>query len=388
MKIAYTTTYNAQKLGGISVNEWSGTGYYIAQSIKQQSLETIEYVGPLKDRLMWRGVVKLKRRYHELFQKNYVKTTEPLILKDYANQVYRKIANSKADLVFSATINPIAYLECKQPIVFWADATFANLIDFYPQYSNLCKESIENGHEMERHALQKSKLAIYSSDWAAQTAIEYYKADPAKVKVVPFGANIESSKTLYEIKDLIEARPSNQCKLLFLGVDWFRKGGDVALKVAQELNNLGLNTELTVVGSQPVVEGSLPSFVKPLGFISKSTNEGKEKIYKLIAESHFLILPSIADCSPIVLCEANSLGVPCISTKIGGIPTIIKADINGRLFEKDADIGEYCTYIYSLFLNYKSYKEIALSAFNEYLSRLNWSVAGREAKNILSEVVG
>ena len=204
---------------------------------------------------------------------------------------------------------------------------------------------------MEKTALQKSKLAIYSSEWAAQTAIEYYQADPAKVQVVPFGANIESSKTLYEVKDLIELRPLNPCKLLFIGVDWFRKGGDIALKVAQELNNLGLSTELTVIGSQPIVEGSLPSFVKPLGFISKSSREGQEKIHQLIGESHFLILPSLADCSPIVLCEANSLGVPCLSTKVGGIPTIIRTGLNGATFDKAADISEYCKYVIHLFMH-------------------------------------
>ena len=383
MKIAYTTTYNARSLGTQGCNEWSGTGYYIAQSLKHQVASDIEYIGSLKNPLTLKVWLKLKRHYHELFHKTYIKTTEPILLKNYADRVAKKLAQSDANIIFSATVDPIAYLECQQPIIFWADATFANLIDFYPQYSNLCQESISNGHLMEKTALQKSKLAIYSSEWAAQTAIEYYQADPAKVQVVPFGANIESSKTLYEVKDLIELRPLNPCKLLFIGVDWFRKGGDIALKVAQELNNLGLSTELTVIGSQPIVEGSLPSFVKPLGFIRKSSREGQEKIHQLIGESHFLILPSLADCSPIVLCEANSLGVPCLSTKVGGIPTIIKTGLNGTTFDKEANISEYCKYVIHLFTNYNEYKDLALSAFNEYQTRLNWKVAGRTVKKLL-----
>jgi glycosyltransferase involved in cell wall biosynthesis len=240
---------------------------------------------------------------------------------------------------------------------------------------------------MERLALQKCKLAIYASEWAAQTAIDYYNADPNKVKVVPFGANIDSSRNFSEIKDLIESRPSNKCKLLFLGVDWFRKGGDVALKVAEELNKLGLNTELTVVGCQPIVEGSLPSFVKPLGFISKSTNEGKERINQLLAESHFLILPSRAECYGVVFCEANSLGVPCISRKVGGIPTIIKPNVNGNLFDLNTEITEYCEYISRLFSNYSDYKNLALSSFNEYQSRLNWSVAGKTVQELLTTII-
>jgi glycosyltransferase involved in cell wall biosynthesis len=385
MNIAYVTTYNAQTLSGS--NEWSGLGYFIAQALKNQSI-SLEYIGPLKEKIGLNIARKSKKCYYNFFQKkHYEKDTALPILQDYAKQISKKISVTKADVIFSATIRPIVYLDCKQPIVFWADATCAGLVDFYPQYNNLCQESLENWHMMERLALQKCKLAIYASEWAAQTAIDRYNADPAKVKVVPFGANIDSCKTLNEIKDIIESRPSNKCKLLFLGVDWFRKGGDVALKVAEELNNLGLNTELAVVGCQPIVDGTLPSFVKPLGFISKSTTEGKERINQLLAESHFLILPSMAECYGVVFCEANSLGVPCISRKIGGIPTIIKTNINGHLFDFNAEISEYCDYIFRLFANYTDYKELALSAFNEYQSRLNWSVAGKTVKNLLTEYI-
>lgn len=383
MKLAYVTTYDARNLQGS--NEWSGTGYYIAESLKNQSF-SIDYIGPLEESVTLQTIRKLKRQYYALFhKKNYQKDADTLTLKSYAQQVTNKLKNTKADIVFSATVNPITYLECKQPIVFWADGTFANIQNFYPLYSNLPLEVIANWHQMEKLALQKCKLAIYSSDWAANSAISDYGAAPAKVKVVPFGANIEHTLTFETIKEAIESRPDDRCKLLFITVDWFRKGGNVAYQVAEKLNQSGLKTELTVVGCHPAIAGSLPDFVKPLGFINKSTNEGKKQIQKLFLESHFLILPTLADCTPIVLCEANSLGVPCLSTTVGGIPTIIHNDVNGNLFTPDADIREYCNYITSIFTNYSSYKELALSAFNEYQSRLNWSVAGRTVKNLLME---
>ncbi len=37
----------------------------------------------------------------------------------------------------------------------------------------------------------KLKFIIYPSDWAAQSAIQYYHADPSKVKVVLYGANLD-----------------------------------------------------------------------------------------------------------------------------------------------------------------------------------------------------
>ena len=384
MKLAYVTTYDSTKLTGS--DEWSGTGYYIAQALRSQSIE-LNYVGPLQDLPCLKATRKLKRHYYEfLYHKRYEKNSDRQTLKNYARQVKQKLTD-RDSLVFSATVDPIAYLECDRPMAFWADATFAGIADFYPQYSNLHPDVVEDWHRMERSALERSQLAIYSSDWAAKSAIEYYQADPNKVKVVPFGANISSELDFARVKDAIEARLSNVCKLLFIGVEWLRKGGDVAYAVAKQLNKSGLKTELTVVGCQPEIDEAIPEYVKPLGFIKKSTPEGKERLNQLILESHFLILPSIADCTPMVFPEANSLGVPCLSTKVGGIPSVIHDGENGKLFAPDANVSEYCNYIQDLFSNYSQYKELAYASFDAYQSRLNWRSAGAKVEQLLSEII-
>ena len=385
MKLAYITTYDSTRLTG--AEEWSGTGYYIAEALKSRSIE-LNYTGPLKDPILLKTMRKLKRHYYQLCcQKHYEKNSDTLTLKSFARQVKQKLSSDRNEIVFSATVNPIAYLECDRPMAFWADATFAGIADFYPQYSNLHPDVIEDWHRMERLALEKCQLAIYSSDWAAKSAIEYYQADPNKVKVVPFGANISSELNFDRVKDAIEVRPSNVCKLLFIGVEWFRKGGDVAYAVAKQLNKFGLKTELTIVGCQPEIDEAIPEYVKPLGFIKKSTPEGKERLNQLISESHFLIVPSKAECYGIVFCEANSLGVPCLSTKVGGITSVIHDEENGKLFAPDADVSEYCNYIQDLFSNYSQYKKLAYASFNAYETRLNWRSAGEKVEQLLLEII-
>ena len=385
MKISYLTTYDARTLSGH--DEWAGTGYSIAQSLKNQSI-SIDYIGPLKDSSVLKGIRKIKRHYFEWCHgKRYLTDPDPSTLKYYSNQIEKKLSRNHSDIVFGATSNLVAYLECKQPTAFWADSTFANVQNFYPVYSNLHEEVVENWHQMEALALKKCKLAIYSSDWAASSAINDYSADPRKVKVVPFGANIEKAFTLETIKDAVNLRPTSQCKLLFLGVDWVRKGGDIAYEVAKELNKSGLKTELKIIGSNPLVKEELPEFVKVIGFVSKSTNKGRALLRKLILESHFLILPTVADCTPIVFCEANSLGVPCLSTTVGGVPTMIHNDVNGQLFDKNAKVSDYCNYISNIFSNYINYKQLAISSFHEYESRLNWDQSGRKVKCLLASII-
>ena len=379
MRIGYITTYDAK-----DVRNWSGLGYYMAQHLQSDDT-SLEYIQSSQRKISLLTKVKHKL-YWNLYQADYLLDRDPAILKGYSKQISSKLKAQPLDIVFSPGTIPIAYLECDQPIAFWTDATFGGMINFYPEFTNLCRESIRQGHLMEKSALNRCQLAIYSSDWAAKTAIDLYEAESSKVKVVPFGANLDSKMDFSNIKSLINARKNKPCKLLFLGVNWQRKGGDVALEVARQLNESGLATELTIVGCEPPFRESMPEFVTVINFISKSTQQGIDQINGLLAESHFLILPSTADCTPVVFSEANSFGVPCLTTDVGGITTIIKNDINGKTFQTNANISEYCTYITHLFSDYTQYKELAISSFNEYQTRLNWQVAGQTVRSLLKDL--
>lgn len=397
MKIAWVSIYNAEDPG-----VYNGRGYYAPLSLKNQSI-AVEYIGPLQIPVILRAYRKFLTARHRLIQDNrfikpgnrrwYSRDNVPFVFKNYARQISRQLSRlGNVDIVCSGVSpcsQPISYLECEQPIVIWTDTTFASAIDFYPQYfrNKICQESIRNIITNERAALSRCKLAIYASEWGAQSAIDHYKLDPSKVKVVPFGANFECNRKLEDIKKIVTARPSDKCKLLFVGVDWHRKGGDIAFQVAKELNNAGLPTELTVVGCTPIIDEPLPGFVNSLGYISSATKKGLDLLNKLFAESHFFIMPSRAESFGYVFCEASSFGVPSLATNVGGIPAAVINNVNGRTFSKDDSIKEYCTYITDLFSNYSDYKDLAISSFNEYESRLNWSVAGRNVKKLLLELI-
>ena len=379
MKVAYVSDYDAS-----DIRQWSGTGYYMARSLEQQAI-AIEFIGPLESKIRFRA--KLKKLSNRIFiRRRYLPERSPVVLQYYAEQAEAKLRNANVDVVFSPGTFGISYLRAKQPIAFWTDATFGAMIDFYPSFSNLAPESIRDGNIAEQDALDRCRLAIYSSEWAANSAINLYGADPRKVKVVCFGANLKSHRTFEDIKTLAAAKSKNCCRLLFLGVEWFRKGGPMALQVASTLNQMGLPTELQIVGCTPPNTAKLPSFVKVLGFLSKKTAEGRNTLNRLFEQAHFLIVPSLAECTPIVFCEAASFGVPCLSTTVGGIPTIILNDINGKIFPKSDPANKYAEYIIAVMSNPRRYQDLALSSFGEYETRLNWNSAGKKVKQLLSEL--
>lgn len=376
MKIAYVTTYDSA-----DVHAWSGSGKYILDALQSNGFQT-ETIGNLREKSPLFFKMK-KVLYAIILSKIYLRDREPAVLKSYASQVENALKSSSCDLVFCPGSSPIAYLQTDKPVVFWTDATFAGMIDFYPGFCNLCAETIRNGNKMEQSALSKCSLAIYSSEWAANTAIRNYDVDPLKVKVVPFGANISCNRNLQDINEIANNKIFDTCKLLFIGVDWFRKGGDIALIVASILNQRGIKTELHVVGCNPPV--SLPSFVRQYGFISKNTEKGRMLLDQLMTESHFLILPSRAECYGVVFAEASSYGLPSLATKVGGIPTAIQDGKNGQTFSLGENPENYCDYIERLMSSMLEYRELAQSSFREYTERLNWSIAGKRVYDLICE---
>ena len=389
MKVAWVSVYNAENLA-----DYGGRGYYHPKSLKEQQID-VDYIGSLKMPKQYKLLIKLKRRFYE--NKYLIKTYDPLmetfVLKSFAKQISERLSKlDNVDVVFSGVcqyLQPIAYLNCRQPIVMWTDCCLASAYKFYPglgQYE-VAPEFLRNAIPDDRKAYNRASLAILASEWAAQEVISRYQVDPSKVRVVPFGANIPSSYDFDEIRDVINSRPSDKCRLLFIGGDWKRKGGDIAVRVASELNQSGLKTELTIVGCSPSIDPSLSSYVRSLGYISNASLEGIKRLQQLFAESHFFILPTRAESFGHVFCEASSFGVPSLATNVGGIPTIIKDDVNGKKFSKDAQVEEYCTYISDLFFNYTEYKDLALSSFARYNSYLSWSVGSRTIKSLLKELI-
>src|SRR5204862_6772080 len=102
--------------------------------------------------------------------------------KGYAKDVAQKLATMKADCVFSPGSIPVAYLKTDLPKIIFTDATFACLLNYYEPSSGLSADLIRQGHEIEKACLESCALAVYSSDWAAHTAIQFYGISPSKIK--------------------------------------------------------------------------------------------------------------------------------------------------------------------------------------------------------------
>jgi glycosyltransferase involved in cell wall biosynthesis len=378
MKLAYTTTFDAG-----DVSNWSGTPFHMSQSFENKGMQ-VDYIGSLSRRLepgfkikqFWKSMACGQRESPRF---------NITAAKHYSDQVSQKLKTLSVDAVVSPLLNPIAYIETKVPTVLWTDALYSSLVGFYPDYCRHSTTSIKQGNIIAAECLNRCTLAIFSSDWAARTALEIYGISKDKVKVVPFGANMQCQHTSDDIRAMLKTRSRETIKLLFLGKHWDRKGGDIVFKVAKALHAAGQSVHVDFVGCFPPKEVEIPSYIQCHGFISKRTPEGVARITRLLSESHFLFVPSRAEAFGIVFCEANAYGLPCLSSYVGGISTVVKDHVNGMTFGLDAMADVYCDYIMDLMQNYSRYEELALSSFNEFQTRLNWGVATNTVKRLIEE---
>lgn len=393
MRIAFATIYDATSLRS-GFSSYNGVGYHMGRSLAGAGA-SVDYLGPLREPFFPFTYAK-QRLIRKLVGRGYNRHREIFACRSYSRQIERKLAaRADCDVLLSGLSvgsQPIAYVETKLPIVIWTDSTLSSAVGFYP---DLCPAktywpNLMSGLRNEREAYSRAAMAIFSSEWARHDAIRQYALDPARVKVVPFGPNLEPASR-EAVHASIESRqqpsPDRVCRLLFVGMEWHRKGGDIAVEVASIMHRRGIPVELTLVGRPPPSDHQLPRFVQMMGLLTRQTAGAPELLSRLYARSHFLVLPSRADASPHVLIEANAFGVPCATSNVGGIPSIIRDGVNGRIFPGGADPAAYAEWLCTVFSDAAAYTRLAQSCFSEYESRLNWPAAGRAVFSLVDALI-
>ncbi len=378
LRIAFLTS-----LDPYDRRSWSGTIYHVAQTL-QRHCGDITFIGPI-DCSKQKTIGKVRNRASELLLKKKVMFTHgTLIAKHCAKIAGQRLARQPFDVIVTPTgETEIAYLNTDIPIVLVTDSTYRIMHDYYPAFSNILESSFRELETVATRAIHKSSLLLYASRWAAQSAIEDYHADRDKVHVIPFGANFEQSPPK-EI--LTERKQSDRCKLLFIGVKWERKGGDIAFETLLKLEEMGIPVELTVVGCVPPPQFSRRS-MKVVPFLNKNDESQRKELEKLYLTSDFLLFPTRNECYGIVVCEANAFGLPVIAADTGGVSGVVTEGENGFLLPLSARGDKYAEIVAELYRDQQRYAELVRSSRAAFDDRLNWDVWGITANQMILEKI-
>jgi len=182
------------------------------------------------------------------------------------------------------------------------------------------------------------------SRWAADSVVSDYGIDPAKVYVVPAGANLDEIQLAQLRPTPPPPPPSAEQPLLlgFLGKDWQRKGGPFLLQLADALGEYGIPTLIRAIGPDPAQLPAHPA-LQPLGFINKQAHTAR-----FVAELrswHFGTLFSDAEAFGISNRECLRLGVPVLAHAVGGIASTLPDGGCGMLFSPKPSAADVATWI-------------------------------------------
>lgn len=375
LRIAFLTTQDP-----LSKRSWSGTIYFMAQAL-QKHCGDVTFLGPVPDRQF--GGKVFNRLVHALLGKRYDYTHSRSYARKCAKFFEKNLEAQTFDVIFApAASTGLAFLNTEIPIVYASDTTFALLNNYYPEFSNLLNVSIRDGNLVEQKALNNARIALFSSAWAGQSAIKDYAAESGKIRVVPFGANLENVP-LQEV--VLKQETTGRLKLLFLAVNWFRKGGDIAYETLASLIKRGVDVELVVCGCVPPT-GVSHERMTVISFLSKDDPEQMKRLTELFLSADFLLLPTRYDCTPIVFCEANAFGLPVVTTETGGVSSLITNGENGILLPSAARGDEYAAAIASLYQDKERFAELNRSSRTTFESRLNWDSWALAVGKIFAEI--
>lgn len=170
-----------------------------------------------------------------------------------------------------------------------------------------------------------------------------------KGRIIPIGISKEISLLIeeeYGIKNVLtinngvmlkNTNPSEERIYDFINVGRFSevKNQMSLIKAFNEVVKVNKDLKMIIVGHGPLEE-EIKKLVKSLKLESNVTIiSNGESPYKYLVKSKVFVLPSHYEGNPLSLIEAFDCGCAAIASNVGGIPDVLKDNINGYLLEND-----------------------------------------------------
>ncbi|MBV9354322.1 MAG: glycosyltransferase family 4 protein [Chloroflexi bacterium] len=180
-------------------------------------------------------------------------------------------------------------------------------------------------YELNRRAFHAAAKLVAWSEWARRSLIQDYGVDPTRIHVLAPGA----ASPYFEIGEARLAEPRSQdparpVRILFVGGDFYRKGGPLLLDCLR--GPLGRRCELHLVTQCHVQP-------QPNVFVYSGLKANSQPLLRLFAEADLFVLPTQADSFGLVLMEAAAAGLPAVATNVGGLPEAVRDGESGVLVQ-------------------------------------------------------
>lgn len=210
--------------------------------------------------------------------------------------------------------------------------------------------------EMEKEVWQYVKYYMGRTEWDKAVSAVFH---PNRVYY-----HVEEALRPAFLSNQYQWRPPENGKLSLIstGCSSLWKGLDMMLKTAKVLKELGIDFEWNVCGRMPNDHRMVVEYQEKITFKQVGINIlgmiPADKVAKLLCSSTLYVHTAYIDNSPNSICEAQAVGIPVISTNVGGISSLISNSVDGVLVPAN-DPYQMAYQIISLSRDMSKMKEIS-----------------------------
>lgn len=241
------------------------------------------------------------------------------------DQVRRGLEHSACDVLFFNTQVPAVLggnLTRRRPYVIATDITpiqYDRLSEEYGHRPDRIAPLRSYKHLVNRRFFQQAARLLPWSQWTRQSLIDDYGADPQRIEVIPPGVDLR-------LWTPGATREKGPMRILFVGGDLYRKGGDTLLRAFSTLTPGTAELHLVTRTRLPPEQGVR---------FYHDMQPNHADLVALYQSSDLFVLPTRAEAFGIAAAEAAAAGLPAVVTAVGGLTDIVANGENGFLIQPD-----------------------------------------------------
>lgn len=287
--------------------------------------------------------------------------------------MFKKIKHLLADVISSDdhlfTFQQQSLFDASQPsvphFVYTDHTVLANL--YYPGIDRRKVLYSRPWIELERTIYQNARVVFTRSTNITKSVVEQYEIPAEKVFCVYAGSNIE-------VKDNISYERDYRNKhILFVGIEWLRKGGDDLIEAFKKILHKHPDAHLTIVGSSPELD--LPN----CEVVGRVPHEEVKKYYE---QASIFCLPTKLEPFGIALLEAFSYQLPVVATNIGAVPDFVIHGKNGYLVQP-GNVPELTQALLNLIDDPDKCRAFGKHGLELVKNKYSWEKVGANMKEII-----
>lgn len=319
-------TATTRRAAFIRTRSWPAANESVYRAIKQQfptyAIDLIELESLIKQRPMvialnllfvaWYyglDVIRGRRKFKDCFFRT------PYIFHTVKRLVSQEIAQKQYDFSFQMQSLFDASTEGTPHFLYTDHTHLANLY-----YADFDKRKLYSDRwiALERTIYQNTVVNFCRSSNIRLSLIDQYGCAPNDTICVYAGSNTEQHTV-----DFNESKYSSK-HILFVGIDWERKGGPTLLEAFKLVLEHHPDAQLTIVGCSPQVD------------VPRCQVMGRvpiEQVSAFYEEAAVFCLPTKLEPFGVVFVEAMSHKLPLVATNVGAVPDFVLNGETGYIVE-------------------------------------------------------